>query len=106
VTARDLAEAVASRRVGLGLRQVDLEVRGGPSRGTVRNVEQGAREGYARRTFWQLDRALDWPDGTAQGVFEDNRAAPGRHDEAAQCQCRDLLLEIRELVVALSEETP
>lgn len=58
-----LAEAVKHRRNELRLRQSDLEARGGPSAGTVRNIERASRESYSPRTFAQLEHALSWPMG-------------------------------------------
>lgn len=64
-----LAEAVRRRRDSLRLRQSDLEALGGPGPGTVRNIEQAARKTYASRTFAQLERALSWPNGTADRIL-------------------------------------
>lgn len=64
----DLGNAVEDRRVRLGLRQVDLDRLGGPSEGTVRNIEQRARGSYSMRTFFALDRALGWEAGSARAV--------------------------------------
>lgn len=54
----------------MGLRQGDLEARGGPSNGTVRNIEQAARDKYASRTFVQLEQSLDWPDGIVDRILD------------------------------------
>ena len=64
-----LARAVQQRRAELNLRQHDLEERGGPSVGTVRNVEQGARSSYNLRTLTQLEVALRWPPGTVRKIL-------------------------------------
>lgn len=64
-----LGEAVKTRRDKLKLRQSDLEARGGPGHGTVRNIEQVARTSYAPRTFAQLEQALNWPTGTVQKIL-------------------------------------
>lgn len=60
-----LAEAAQRRRAQLGLRQNDLEYRGGPSGATVRNIEQCARATYSPKTLRQLEAALEWERGTA-----------------------------------------
>lgn len=65
-----LAERVRERRVALGLRQSDLEALGGPSNGTVRNIEQAARTKYSARTLAQLEAALQWPRGTANRILD------------------------------------
>ena len=70
-----LAIALRQRRKALRLRQADLEARGGPGQGTVRNLEQAARSSYARRTFQQLEHALDWPDGIVERIL-DGTATP------------------------------
>lgn len=65
----ELAAAVRRRRDQKQLRQSDLEARGGPSSGTVRNIEQATRTSYSPRTFVQLEHALDWPDGTVEKIL-------------------------------------
>jgi len=65
---RTLGDAVALRRRLLHMRQVDLEARGGPGAATVRNIEQGSRTSYSRRTFVQLDHALGWALGTSERI--------------------------------------
>ena len=65
-----LAEAVRRRRTQMQLRQNDLEARGGPGSGTVRNIEQNARDTYAARTFTQLEMALEWPDGVVEKILD------------------------------------
>jgi len=65
-----LADAARERREALGLRQADLEQRGGPSHGTVRNIEQATRDKYAPRTFATLDRALAAPPGWAEALVK------------------------------------
>lgn len=83
-----LAERVRERRLALGLRQGDLEARGGPSNGTVRNIEQAARTKYSIRTLSQLEAALQWQPGTAdrildgQPIEDQSSATP-----AAPCAC-------------------
>lgn len=71
----ELAAAVRRRRDLMKLRQSDLEARGGPSAGTVRNIEQASRESYSPRTFVQLEHALDWPDGVVDKIL-DGTATP------------------------------
>lgn len=70
-----LAVAVCRRRIAMGFRQGDLVERGGPSGGTVRNIEQTARTKYSFRTYAQLETALEWPSGTVDQILE------GRLDE-------------------------
>lgn len=65
-----LAGRVRERRVALGLRQSDLEAVGGPSNGTVRNIEQEARTTYSTRTFAQLENALGWNPGTVARILK------------------------------------
>lgn len=74
-----LAEAVRARRLQLALRQGDLESRGGPSTGTVRNVEQAARTTYARRTMPQLETALGWRPGTVAELLAGTRSPQDVH---------------------------
>lgn len=74
-----LAEAAQARRIQLGLRQSDLEGRGGPSTGTVRNLEQAARKSYAKRTLTQLEVALEWPPGTVADLLAGTRSPHDVH---------------------------
>lgn len=64
-----LASAVRSRREKMGLRQADLEEYGGPSSGTVRNIEQAARTRYSTKTKVQIERALRWRDGLVDDIL-------------------------------------
>lgn len=65
-----LARAVKARRVQLRMRQRDVELRGGPGQGTMRNIEQATRGGYAMRTFDSLERALEWPQGITAKILD------------------------------------
>lgn len=64
-----LGTEVRRRRALMHLRQADLEARGGPGAGTVRNIEQASRASYAHRTFVQLETALDWPGGVVESIL-------------------------------------
>lgn len=64
-----LATEVRRRRDLLGLRQGDLESRGGPSKATVWNIEGAKRGKYAGRTITQLEIALRWPVGTVEKIL-------------------------------------
>ncbi|WP_019630822.1 helix-turn-helix transcriptional regulator [Actinomadura atramentaria] len=58
-----VGNAVATRRVRLGLRQSDLAREAGVSETTIRNIEAGRIGG--RPTKWPLvERALGWPPGS------------------------------------------
>lgn len=74
-----LAKAVQTRRAELDLRQDDLLSRGGPSGGTVRNIEQVARNGYSVRTFVMLEQALGWPRGTVDDILAGRAREPEEH---------------------------
>lgn len=69
MSAEDLAKVAKERRLELRLRQRDLEATGGPSAGTVANIEQGSRDIYSGQTFAALDRSLRWRPGSASAVF-------------------------------------
>lgn len=69
-----LAAKVRDRRERFGFRQSDLEAHGGPSDGTVRNIEQAARTKYASRTYAQLETALDWEPGTVARILDSGRS--------------------------------
>ena len=63
-----LGKAVRERRESLGLRQTDVQARGGPSFATVQNVEAGRP--VRSLTMAQMDRGLGWPTGTAAAVAD------------------------------------
>lgn len=65
-----LARAVKARRAQLRMRQRDVELRGGPGPGTMRNIEQATRDSYALRTFGSLERALEWPAGIIGKILD------------------------------------
>lgn len=64
-----LAAAVSHRRETMGLRQSDLESRGGPSTETLRLIEGARRAQYTRRTLRRLETALAVPTGWADHVL-------------------------------------
>ncbi|HEX7662739.1 MAG TPA: helix-turn-helix transcriptional regulator [Pseudonocardiaceae bacterium] len=64
-----LAEAVLERRKHKGLRQGDVELKGGVSIAVLRNIESGRRDNPQRKTLSGLDRALEWPTGAAKAVL-------------------------------------
>jgi len=74
-----LGDAVRERRLDRGYSQEQLVKRGGPSHQTVRNIERGLAADYRPTTFRNLDRALDWPRGTAEQVLH-GTATPGELD--------------------------
>lgn len=63
-----LAKVVVDRRSQLDLTQADVAERGGPSTETLRLIENAKQEKFGERTLFRLDRALQWPDGTAQKI--------------------------------------
>jgi transcriptional regulator with XRE-family HTH domain len=87
---RALADAVRDRRDELGLRQADVGRHGGPSTGTVRNIESAARTGYSGRTLRQIERALQWPSGHVDRVL----AGDAVDDEKSIIQILDATLAV------------
>lgn len=67
---KTLATEVIRRRTQLQLRQTDVEKEGGPSAGTMRNIEQASRDSYAARTYVQLETALKWGDGVVRRILD------------------------------------
>lgn len=85
-----LADAVRQRRTALRVRQSDLEALGGPSAGTVKNIEQAARSKYSARTFSQLETALSWPPGAARKILDGHDIedeADSAPSAASPCAC-------------------
>src|SRR5688572_13026526 len=70
-----LARIVRERREALHLRQADVEGRGGPGIGTVRNIELGSRTSYSPRTLARLERALSWSDGAVERILDGRATA-------------------------------
>lgn len=105
-----LAREVRRRRVRLGMHQADLEEIGGPSCGTIRNVEQAVRDNYALRTYVQLEAALKWGDGVVRKILDgtatpDDLAGNGFYELAAGNPrvADEHALEVGRLVLALVE---
>jgi transcriptional regulator with XRE-family HTH domain len=71
-----LAEAVKQRRLELGLAQGELAGKGGPSLVTVREIEKGRMRSPQGLTLSRLDKALDWPSGTAARAARGLPVAP------------------------------
>jgi hypothetical protein len=66
-----LAEEVVARRNELGLRQIDIPGRGGPSLDRVQAIEAAsAGENYRPRTFQLLEIALGWAPGSVQSILD------------------------------------
>lgn len=76
----ELARLVRERRERMQLRQSDIPGRGGPSLGTVQNIEQGSRSTYAARSLRQLELALAWSYNTVDRIL-DGTATPELLDE-------------------------
>lgn len=66
---RRFGQTIERRRLERGFSQEQLVKRGGPSHQTVRNIERGLAADYRPTTFRNLDRALDWPHGTAEKIL-------------------------------------
>lgn len=65
----ELASAVRRRRTAMGMRQGDIPANGGPSSGTVKNLEQSARTTYSERTIADLEVALMWKPGDVERLL-------------------------------------
>jgi transcriptional regulator with XRE-family HTH domain len=66
----NLAFETKRRRISLGLRQVDLVRRGGPSHTTIREIENAAGGSYSLDTFSKLDKALALRPGSARRALD------------------------------------
>lgn len=60
-----LGRAVRARRTDLHLLQGDLVQRSGLSLSTISGIERGLATSLRANSLLALDRALDWPEGTA-----------------------------------------
>ncbi|MGW4532999.1 helix-turn-helix domain-containing protein [Nocardia sp. NPDC004340] len=63
-----LAERVKARRKENGWTQADVAKKGGPSAGSISQIERCLIEEPAEDLLAKLDTALEWPSGTADGI--------------------------------------
>lgn len=63
-----LAERVKARRKENGWTQADVAKKGGPSAGSISQIERCLIEEPAEDLLAKLDAALEWPSGTADGI--------------------------------------
>jgi transcriptional regulator with XRE-family HTH domain len=70
-----LARAVVDAREELGLTQEEFRKKGKLSIITVQRVEAG-KVSPRTKTFNGLDKAADWPPGTARGILEGRMERP------------------------------
>lgn len=108
MTAAQLGDEVRIRRTQLGLRQADLEHEGGPSLGTVQNIEHASRATYTPRTFARIDQALRWRPGSARDCLHRGLVPVLAADGSARPLAREndnaRALRIGHLVIALAGE--
>lgn len=93
-----LADAVRARQEELGLSDLVVQGRGGPSPATLQKVKRG--EGRPTSfTLRKLDRSLQWPPGTAQDYLavpvDEREHGDGPH------QCSAKYLTDEELIAEL-----
>lgn len=89
-----LGAATKERRDHLGLTQLELWERGGPSNSTQTGIESATTTSISNVTLRKLDKALDWPRGTALSVLtEDTQPA-----NLQSVPLEDLLAELRRRV--------
>jgi transcriptional regulator with XRE-family HTH domain len=65
-----LGDAVRRRRKELGLNQVDVVARGGPSVETLRAVENKRSSRLSRRMRRALEQAIEWEEGSIDAVLQ------------------------------------
>lgn len=70
-----LGRAVAARRGRLAVTQMEIQDRGGPSVATLNAIENAGRTSYRRSTLHGLDKALGWPEGTADHIVDGSTPA-------------------------------
>jgi hypothetical protein len=70
-----LAEAMKARIDHLGLTSLEINDRGGPSRGALREI-LNARRVPRKSTLADIDLVLGWPTGVAQELLDGSRTAP------------------------------
>ncbi|WP_411815538.1 helix-turn-helix domain-containing protein [Gordonia sp. SND2] len=81
-----LGAAIAERRRQLGLSQIEVWQRGGPSNSTLTRIENGLGDPPSSATLRKLDVALDWQSGSAARALDggDPVARPQATDHLTQ----------------------
>ncbi|WP_194819175.1 helix-turn-helix domain-containing protein [Nocardia sp. XZ_19_385] len=69
-----LAEQVKTRRREKGWTQADVARNGGPSAGTISQIERCLSEEPAADTLAKLDAALEWPENTCEAILRGEMA--------------------------------
>lgn len=69
-SAERLAEAVKARRAQLGLNQLDIAARGGPSNSKMTEIEGARDDTLTPATARKLDEGLRWESGSARTVWD------------------------------------
>ncbi|MGW0247946.1 helix-turn-helix domain-containing protein [Nocardia goodfellowii] len=69
-----LAERVKARRREKGWTQADVARNGGPSAGTVSQIERCLSEEPAADTLAKLDAGLEWPERTSESILRGEMA--------------------------------
>ncbi|MFC9895306.1 helix-turn-helix domain-containing protein [Nocardia sp. NPDC127579] len=69
-----LAEQVKARRREKGWTQADVARNGGPSAGTISQIERCLSEDPAADTLAKLDAGLQWPEHTADAILRGEMA--------------------------------
>jgi len=97
-----LADAMRSRIDALGLTTLEIGHRGGPPRGTLREILH-ARRIPRRRTLIAIDRVLGWPPGLAKDIL-DGKCEPPDPDESIEKPVETRLGLIRSSLVHQRKE--
>lgn len=102
--AAKLAEAVKARRHQLGLTPDLVKAAGGPSATVLSQIENAYDNDYRLPTLAKLDRALQWPAGTAAALWEGGElpSAPAVNDGELEAAL-DRLAGLIERVIPLLE---
>lgn len=94
MTARSLRDLVVATRTQHRWTAGTLQARSGLSARTLRDIEAGRSDRrYSVRTLGALDRAFDWPAGTAWRAW--------RHEAAPETPAEELAEQMRELRAAV-----
>lgn len=112
---RRLGLEVARRRSELGLSQIELWKRGGPSNSTLTGIESGVSQPPSRTTLRRLDAALEWTPGSAARVLAGGdaaietphgSAAAGKQDQGAGLAVELALGADAAAAITLAQNTP
>lgn len=97
-----LGAATKARRAHLGLTQIQVWERGGPSNSTQTAIEAAGQLSISTVTLRKLDIALDWASGTALSILTEGSQPANLQSVPID----DLLAEVRRRMTSVGDAEP